>query len=227
MLEEPPEDARRLRLDRALAEAAAARLEAGSRGRPDADALALRQTLTGLPAAEAAVVRAVLGRIDAATGAPLVVWGDAGQALAADRYGLTFRLAAQPEEALKAVRSGARALMDLTSSSAWWGRLLAEPELRVVAALPDQGPAPPRALMVGKGPSGPTGEDRTFWATDSRLSDARIVDQLSTSGLAAAPLIAAGGLKLFVLAGYVQAEDGRLSSAPGSLSGVIGAAPLF
>jgi hypothetical protein len=40
-------------------------------------------------------------------------------------------------------------------------------------------------------------------------------------------LIAAGGLKLFMLAGYVQAEDGRLASAPGSLSGVIGAAPQF
>ena len=40
-------------------------------------------------------------------------------------------------------------------------------------------------------------------------------------------LIAAGGLKLFMLAGYVQAEDGRLASAPGSLSGVIGAAPIF
>jgi hypothetical protein len=30
-----------------------------------------------------------------------------------------------------------------------------------------------------------------------------------------------------MLAGYVQAEDGRLHDAPGSLSGVIGAAPLF
>ena len=227
MLEEPPEDARRLRLDRALAQAVRARLEAGPRGRADGDAIALRQTLAGLPPAEAAAVRAVLGRIDAAAGAPLTVWGGGSQALAADRYGLAFRAAAQPEEALKAARGGGRALMDLTPSSAWWGRLLAEPELRVVAALPDHGAASPRALMIQKAPPGPTGDDRTFWATDSRLSDGRIVDQLSAAGLAATPLAAAGGLKLFVLAGYVQAEDGRLASAPGSLSGVIGAAPIF
>ena len=36
-----------------------------------------------------------------------------------------------------------------------------------------------------------------------------------------------GGLKLFALAGYVQADDGRLGEAPGSLTGVIGAAPVF
>lgn len=227
MLEEPPSDARRLRLDRALAEAARARFEAGSRGRADSDAIALRQAQTALPPEQAAVVRAVLGRLDAATGAPLVVWGGASQTLAADRFGLSFRAAAQAEDALKAVREGARALMDLTPSSAWWGRLLAEPELRIVAALPDHGPGHPRSLMVQKTAPGPTGDDRTFWATDSRLSDARIVEALSAAGLAAAPLIAAGGLKLFVLAGYVQAEDGRLSSAPGSLSGVIGAAPIF
>ena len=35
------------------------------------------------------------------------------------------------------------------------------------------------------------------------------------------------GLKLFMLAGYVQSEDGRLIDAPGSLKGVIGAAPVF
>ncbi|HWW12137.1 MAG TPA: hypothetical protein VN018_06455, partial [Brevundimonas sp.] len=55
----------------------------------------------------------------------------------------------------------------------------------------------------------------------------RIVEALGDAGLAATPLIEAGGLKLFVLAGYVQAEDGRLNGAPGTLSGVIGAAPLF
>jgi hypothetical protein len=43
--------------------------------------------------------------------------------------------------------------------------------------------------------------------------------------VAATPLAEAGGLKLFVLAGYYQAEDERLARAPGRLSGVIGAAP--
>ncbi len=227
MLREPPPDEARLALDRAVVEAVRARLAAGPRETPDADAIALRVVLAGLAGPEAAALRALLGRIDAGAGPPLVVWGPASQVLAADRYGLAARLAAKPEAALQAVRDGARALMDLTPASPWWGRLLAEPELRVTGALPDHGPGHPRALMVRKAAPGPSGDDRTFWATDSALPDARIVAMLSDAGLAAAPLIAAGGLKLFVLAGYVQAEDGRLASAPGDLTGVIGAAPVF
>ena len=157
----------------------------------------------------------------------LIVWGPASQVLAADRYGLVARVAAKPEAALAAVREGGRALMDLTAASNWWGRLLAEPDLRVVAALPDHGAGQPRALMVQKAPSGPTGDDRTFWVTDSTLPATRVVAALAASGLAASPLIEAGGLKLFALAGYVQASDGRLNDAPGSLQGVIGAAPVF
>lgn len=227
MLIEPEADAERLALDRAVAEAVRARLAAGPRPSPDAEAIGVRQALEGLSPDEAAAIRAVLGRIDAAQGALLVVWGGASQTLAADRYGLKARAAATPEQALDAVRQGARALMDLTSAKAWWGRLLADPELRVVGALPDDRHGLPRALMVQKTPPGPTGDDRTFWITDSPVPDARIVETLSASGLAAMPLIASGGLKLFMLAGYVQSEDGRLASAPGALSGVIGAAPLF
>lgn len=227
MLIEPAEDADRLALDRAVANAVRARLAAGARPTPDAEAIALRQTLAGEPPAGAAVLRAVLGRIDASVGAPLVVWGSASQTLAADRYGLTARTAADPDQALAAVRDGARALMDLTPSSAWWGRLLAEPGLRVVGALPDDRLGVPRALMIQQAQPGPTGDDRTFWTTDSAAPAATIVEALGAAGLAASPLIAAGGLKLFILAGYVQAEDERLVSAPGGLSGVIGAAPLF
>ena len=227
MLIEPEEDADRLVLDRAVANAVRARLAAGARPTPDADAIALRQTLAGEPPAGAAVLRAVLGRIDAATGAPLVVWGSASQTLAADRYGLTARTAADPDQALAVVREGARALMDLSPSAGWWGRLLAEPGLRVVGALPDDRHGLPRALLVQKARPGPTGDDRTFWTTDSAAPSATIVEALAAAGLIASPLMAAGGLKLFMLAGYVQAEDGRLSSAPGGLSGVIGAAPVF
>ena len=227
MLIEPAEDADRLALDRAVANAVRARLAAGARPTPDAEAIALRQTLAGEPPAGAAVLRAVLGRIDASVGAPLVVWGSASQTLAADRYGLTARTAADPDQALAAVRDGARALMDLTPSSAWWGRLLAEPGLRVVGALPDDRLGVPRALMIQQAQPGPTGDDRTFWTTDSAAPVATIIEALGAAGLAASPLIAAGGLKLFILAGYVQAEDERLVSAPGGLSGVIGAAPLF
>lgn len=227
MLVEPPEDAARLALDRALTQAVRARLAAGSRSTVDADAIAIREALKGLSAPEIAAARSVLGRLDAAAGAPLIVWGPASQVLAADRYGLSARMAAKPEAALKAVREGARALMDLTPSNAWFGRLLAEPSLRIVAALPDHGAGLPRSLLVQQAQPGPTGHDRTFWATDSGLPNSRILDALSDAGLAATPLIEAGGLKLFVLAGYVQAEDGRLNGAPGTLSGVIGAAPLF
>jgi len=227
MLAEPPEDAARLALDRALTQAVRARLAAGSRPTVDADAIAIREALKGLSPPEIAAARSVLGRLDAAAGAPLVVWGPASQVLAADRYGLSARMAAKPEAALKAVREGARALMDLTPANAWFGRLLAEPSLRIVAALPDHGAGLPRSLLVQQTQPGPTGHDRTFWATDSGLPNSRILDALSDAGLAATPLIEAGGLKLFVLAGYVQAEDGRLNGAPGTLSGVIGAAPLF
>lgn len=227
MLTEPPEDPARLAQDRAVADAVRMRMASGRRATPDADAIALREALKGLSPPEAAAVRSLLGRIDAAQGAPLIVWGSASQVLAADRYGLAARVAAKPEAALAAVREGARALMDLTTASAWWGRLLAEPELRVTAALPDHGAGPPRALMIQRGPSGPTGDDRTFWVTDSPLPTSRIVAALGAAGLAASPLIEAGGLKLFALAGYVQAQDGRLTDAPGSLQGVIGAAPVF
>lgn len=227
MLIEPQADAERLALDRAVAEAVRQRVAAGPRPSPDADAIALRELLKGLSPAATAAVRAVLGRIDAATGAPLVVWGAASQTLAADRFGLAARVAAGPEQALAAVREGSRALLDVTPGKAWWGRLLAEPAVRVVAALPDDRHGLPRALLVQRTEPGPTGDDRTFWATDSQAPDARIVETLGAAGLAASPLIAAGGLKLFMLAGYVQAEDGRLASAPGGLSGVIGAAPQF
>ncbi len=99
--------------------------------------------------------------------------------------------------------------------------------LKVVAALPDDAAGLPRALLVSTEAPGPTGDDRTFWVTDSPVSDARIVAALGDAGLIAALLAAGGGLKLFVLTGYVQAEDGRLTNAPGQMSGVIGAAPVY
>ena len=225
MLVEPPEDEARLALDRAVAEAVAARIAAGSRGSPDADAIALRALLADIPAASRPSVRALAGRIEAATAALLTVHGPLSEALAADRFGLNFSRAADPIAALKVAQTG-RALIDI-SAGAWWGRLLAAPDLRVVAALPDDRHGRPHALLVARVQPGPTGDDRTFWVSDSPLSDARIIAALSDAGLAASPLATAGGLKLFALAGYVQAEDPRLASAPGALNGVIGAAPLF
>ncbi|RZJ16936.1 MAG: hypothetical protein EON91_11175 [Brevundimonas sp.] len=227
MLKEPPADAARDALDQALVQAVRARVAAGPRTGPDADAIALRALSDTLSPAERIALRAVWGRIEATTGRPLVVWGGAAQVLAADRYGLSARIAAEPEQALSAVQHGSRALMDLSGAKAWWGRLLALPGLRVVAALPDDRRGVPRALMISTEAPGPTGDDRTFWVTDSALPAARVIDALGEAGLVAELLATAGGLKLFALTGYVQADDGRLAQAPGALSGVIGAAPIF
>ena len=226
MLVEPPEDAERLALDRALIAAARARLAAGARGSADADAIALREILRDIPLAERPALRAVLGRIEAATGPALATCGPLSQALAADLWGLIGRPAAEPDQALLTARQGGRALIDL-GARPWWGKLLALPMLKVIAALPDDAAGTPRALLVSTEAPGPTGDDRTFWVTDSPASDARIVAALGEAGLIAASLAAGGGLKLFVLTGYVQAEDGRLSNAPGQMSGVIGAAPVY
>ena len=228
LLEEPKIDTDRLVLDQALIEALTDRLAAGSDPSPDASTLALRALLAeSYDEHQSAMLRALWGRIEARTGPALIVAGPAARLLAADRFGLSAQAVADPEAALAQAASGVRALIDLATGRPWWGKLLARPELRVIAALPDDRQDVPAALMVAAAAPGPTGEDRTFWVTDSKAPDGRIVEALSSCGFVARPLAAAGGLKLFMLAGYVQAEDGRLSDAPGSLSGVIGSAPLF
>ncbi|WP_339931105.1 hypothetical protein [uncultured Brevundimonas sp.] len=235
MLVEPPVDATLDALDRALLAALRARIKAGARGSVDAEILALRAQLDKAEAAEIPLLRALLGRVDAATGALVTVWGPAARTLAVDRYGLTVQVAADADAALAAVQEGGRkrgheggrALIDLGGSKPWWGQLLARPGLRVTGALPDDRHRHPLALMIETRPSGPTGEDRTFWVSDSPLPDSRIVAALEAAGLVASPLITSGGLKLFMLAGYVQADDPRLTGAPGSLTGIIGAAPVF
>lgn len=228
MLVEPPSDARRLELDRAVVEAVAARLRGGTRTGSDADAIALRALLAqGLDRSTMVVVKAILGRIDAATGGPIIACGPVAGLLAADRYGAVDATITESDAALVRARVGDRALIDLAGARPWWGRLLAIPDLQVVAALPDEAAARPRALLVSRTKPGPTGEDRTFWVTDSPAPEARIIEALASSGLVATLVHAAGGLKLFMLTGYVQPEDGRLAMAPGTLKGVIGAAPVF
>ena len=226
LLDEPQMDPDLLALDRAVAQAVAARLAAGPRDRLDAAAIALRSLLDGLTPAQVGVIKTVWGRLEAATGPALVASGGVAQALATDRFGLGVR-PLSAEEALKAADAGSRAVIDLTPDRPWWGRLLARPDLRIVAALPDDRRGRPQAFVVARDASGPTGDDRSFWVTDSGWSEDKIVDALGQAGLAADLLAAAGGLKLFVLTGYVQADDGRLKSAPGRLNGVIGAAPIF
>ena len=226
LLDEPRPDRDLLALDQAVIDAVRRRLAAGPRDRADASAIALRGLLAGAAPAEIAALKAVWGRIEAMSGPSLVTSGGLAQALATDRYGLGAR-PMPVEEALKAVEAGSRALVDLSPDRPWWGRLLARPELKIVAALPDDRRARPQAFLVSREMSGPTGDDRSFWVTDSGWSDAKIAEALGGLGLVADPLAKAGGLKLFMLTGYVQPEDGRLKDAPGRLTGVIGAAPLF
>lgn len=225
MLDEPRDDPERLALDRAVAQAVAARLAAGPRASPDADALALRALLAETPRTARSALLAVWGRMRPA---PLAC-GPWAARLAADRWGLDGGAVAEAEEALKSAGEGRPVLIDIAVGRAWWGRLLARPELAITGALPDDG-RPPLALLVTRRVDGnplPTGDDRSFWVTDSTAPDARLAADLAAIGFAASPLAASGGLKLFMLAGYVQADDPRLGNAPGRIGGVIGAAPQF
>lgn len=145
------------------------------------------------------------------------------------RFGTAPRLSLvqTPQEALAVARAPwGVAVLPLVSETPWWGRLLAEPKLKVFAALPclsawgDQA-----ALAVAEVEVEPTGGDQTFWVTDSGKSASAITDALSQDGVAAELIAEAGGLKLFSLSGFFMADDERLARAPGQLTGVIGAAP--
>lgn len=227
MLVEPPVDPTLDALDQALLAAVRARIAAGPRASVDADILAVRAQLDEAGTSDVTVLRALLGRLDLATGSPLTVWGPAARLLAVDRYGLTIQSAEDAEAALATVQGSGRALIDLGGGRPWWGMLLARPALQVTGALPDDRHGRPQALMIETRTPGPTGDDRTFWVSDSPAPEAKITTALEAAGLVASPLIATGGLKLFMLAGYVQADDPRLTGAPGSLTGIIGAAPVF
>ena len=163
----------------------------------------------------------------------LVAWGGRDPARTAELARMRFGVAAplalvdRPEEALKAAKAiGTVAVLPLDPGSVWWGRLLAEPTLKAFALLPCLTAwGAPQALAVAGVEVEPSGGDQTFWVTDAQGLAATVEAALSAAGLAGDLLIEAGGLKLFALAGYVQAEDARLTQAPGQLKGVIGSAP--
>lgn len=223
-----------------VAAAKAAAGEGGKLGlRPAREAQLLRRLLArprsgATPALVVRVWREMIGESLRLQGPfHLAVWGgrDPGRAveLARLRFGAAppLRQVAKPEDAIAAARTpGGVAIAALSPDSAWWGRLLAEPKLKVFAALPCLAAwGPLSALAVAEVEVEPTGDDRTFWVTDAPQSAAGIMDALSRDGVAATLLVETGGLKLFVLAGYYMADDERLARAPGKLSGVIGAAP--
>lgn len=222
---------------------AAAKLAAG-----DGDKFALR------PGREAAIIRRLIDAERTAAGPSLVVriwremigdslsvqgpfhlnaWGgkDPGRVveLARNRFGAAppLRQFAKAEDAIAAARApGGVAICALGADSAWWGRLLAEPQLKVFAALPCLAVwGPLSALAVAAVDVEPTGDDRTFWVTDAPGPAAAVEAALGRDGVAGDLIAEAGGLKLFMLAGFYQQDDARLARAPGQLTGVIGAAP--
>ncbi len=164
----------------------------------------------------------------------LAVWGanDPGRAveLARLRFGAAppMRQVAQPQDAIAAARTPwGVGVLALVSDNGWWGRLLAEPRLKVFAAMPcltSWGPL--GALAVAQIDVEPSGADETYWVTDAAEPADQITEALSRDGVAAHLLAHGGGMKLFALAGFYQANDARLARAPGRMSGVIGAAPV-
>ena len=149
--------------------------------------------------------------------------------LARLRFGAAPSLVVVPtaEDAIAGARAlGGVGVLALSKDSAWWGRLLAEPKVRVFAALPCLNAwGSMSALAVADAPIEPSGCDETFWVTDDGGSSPQIIQALARDGVAASHVQTAGGLKLFKLAGFYEATDERLKRAPGKLSGVIGAAP--
>jgi chorismate mutase len=207
--------------------------------RPGREAMLLRRLLAGprngaSPGLIVRIWRELIGD-SLATQGPfhLSVWGGRDAARAVEvarlRFGVApaLRHVARPEDALAGARTlGGVAVCALAPDNAWWGRLLAEPKLKVFAALPCLAAwGPMAALAVAEVEVEPTGADNTFWVTDAPGPAGAVEDALSRDGVAATLLVETGGLKLFTLAGFYQADDPRLARAPGKLSGVIGAAP--
>jgi len=232
--------AERASLAGAVAAAKAAQGDAGRFGlRPAREAQVLRRLL-GEPhnGASASLIvriwRELIGDSLAQQGPfQLTCWGDGDLARTVEvarlRFGAAPSLgqARSAEDAIAAARTlGGVGVLGLGGADPWWGRLLAEPKVRVFSALPClKAWGPLCALAVADAPIEPSGSDETFWVTDAPGSADAIVQALAKDGAAACLVKAARGLKLFKLAGFYQGDDPRLARAPGRLHGVIGAAP--
>ena len=207
--------------------------------RPDREAMLLRKLLAKPRTAATAslIVRVWREMISESLSLQgpfnLVVWGgrDPGRAveLARLRFGSAppLRQVDRPEDAVMAARAlGGVGVLALTWDSSWWGRLLAEPKVRIFAALPCLNAwGPLGAFAVGDVPIEPAGADQTYWVTDATQPGYAVSEALSQDGVAGRQIAEHGGLKLFALSGFYQADDERLKRAPGRLTGVVGAAP--
>ena len=230
----------RAELAQAVAAAKAAQGDAGRFGlRPAREAQVLRRLLAqprkaGTASMIVRIWRELMAESLALQGPfNLTCWGGRELArtveLARLRFGAAPPLAqaTSPEEALAAARKlGGVGVLALSEGGAWWGRILAEPKVRVFAALPClKSWGPMAALAVADVAIEPSGQDDTFWVTDAAEAADKVVEALARDGVAACLVEAAGGLKLFKLAGFYKPDDSRLKRAPGRLTGVIGAAP--
>lgn len=206
--------------------------------RPAREAQIMRKLLANKdPAASAALVirvwREIIGDSLSQQGPfHLSVWGGKLESRAVElarlRFGVapTLVTAVKPEDAIAAARTpGGVGVLAITQDSSWWGRLLAEPTLKVFATLPCLAAwGPTTAVAVAQVEVAPTGADQTLWVTDAP-DIGKTIEALSRDGVAGGPLAQHGGLTLYALAGYYQHDDARLTRAPGRLHGVIGAAP--
>ena len=197
---------------------------------PSADAIRTRALLGEGPETALIAWRALTAR--ASSLECIAVWGGSDPMQVADltrrRFGFHALLqpCATPEAAMAAAKGpGCAAVLGLDSKTAWWGRLLVEPTLNVFALLPETRlESAVDALAIAEVAVAPTGADETLWITDAEGPAQAVLAALGEAGFAARWIAAAGGLKLFALAGYVQRGDPRLRSAPGRMNGVIGAA---
>ena len=226
-------------LARAVATAKAAAGDTGFGLRPGREALIVRKLLAAPRAAasDGLVIRIwrelMADSLSRQGPFHLAVWGGRDPARAAELARLRFgaappmRMVAAAQDALAAAKTpGGVGVLALSSDSAWWARLLAEPRLKIFAALPCLAAwGPQAAFAVAQVEVEPTGGDETFWVTDSPRAAAGIIEALGLDGVAAELIADVGGLKLFSLSGFFQAGDERLARAPGKLTGVIGAAP--
>ena len=165
----------RAALARAVAEAKKAAGDGGRFGlRPVREAQIIRRLLAARnPAASPALVvriwREIIGDSLSQQGPfHLTVWGGKLEARAVElarlRFGAAPKLtmAGKPEDALAAAKTlGGVGVLALTPDSGWWGRLLAEPTLKVFATLPCLTAwGPTAALAVAQVEVGPSGGDR-------------------------------------------------------------------
>ena len=109
---------------------------------------------------------------------------------------------------------------------AWWARLLAEPKVRVFAALPQGFEFEAiTALAMGTVAAEPSGNDTSLVVVESPLSDGEVVARWSQSGLASEIIASEQGLRLIAISGFVQEDDPRIREHFSGLSGLIGHCP--